>query len=69
MLDNNLLTDSLMLIADSLILSNDGVAAGAGRGGVVLALGGETDCSCCKKKKKQNFKLTCTALHINIYAF
>jgi hypothetical protein len=51
MLDNNLLTDSLMSIAESLILSKDGVPAGAGMGGAVLALGGEVDCCCCNQTK------------------
>jgi hypothetical protein len=46
MLDNNLQQDSLMSIADRLILSKDKVPAGAGSSGIVLALEGEVDCCC-----------------------
>jgi hypothetical protein len=46
MLDNNLLTDSLMLMAESLMLSKDGALLLAGTGGEVLPLVGEADCCC-----------------------
>jgi hypothetical protein len=61
MLDNNLLTDSLMSIADSLILSKGGLVVVAERGGVVLALGGEADCCCCNQIKLKSliFTLVC----------
>jgi hypothetical protein len=46
MLDNNLLTDSLMSMAESLMLSKDGVPLVAGTGGELLPLVGEVDCCC-----------------------
>jgi hypothetical protein len=46
MLDNNLLTDSLISMAESLMLSKDGVPLVAGTGGEVLLLVGEDDCCC-----------------------
>jgi hypothetical protein len=49
MLDNNLLTDSLMSIADSLMLSKDGVPLLAATGGEVLGLVGEVNCCCCNQ--------------------
>lgn len=46
MLDNNLLTDSLMSMAESFMLSKDGVPLVAGTVGEVLPLVGEDDCCC-----------------------